>query len=83
MAASSAQGATSGESEVIRDLHGLFVDDSMRLEHRIDIAGDAGSVISQGHSGTAHDEYVRHDAPGVPRAFRTVHPLGWTSGKVK
>jgi hypothetical protein len=21
--------------------------------------------------------------PGVPRGFRTVHPLGWTSGKVK
>ena len=36
--------------------------DSMRLEHRIDIAGDAGSVVSQGHSGAAHDEYVRHDA---------------------
>src|SRR5580704_11266127 len=52
-----------GESEVIRDLHGLFVDDSMRLEHRIDIAGDAGSVVSQGHSGAAHDEYVCHDAP--------------------
>ena len=34
----------------------------MRLEHRIDIAGDAGSVVSQGHSGAAHDEYVCHDA---------------------
>jgi hypothetical protein len=51
-----------GSPEVIRDLHGLFVDDSMRLEHRIDIAGDAGSVVSQGHSGAAHDEYVCHDA---------------------
>ena len=37
--------------------------DSMRLEHRIDIAGDAGSVVSQGHSGAAHDEYVCHHAP--------------------
>jgi hypothetical protein len=46
----------------MRDPHGLFVDDSMRLEHRIDIAGDAGSVVSQGHSGAAHDEYVCHDA---------------------
>jgi hypothetical protein len=51
-----------GESEVLRDPHGLFVDDSMRLEHRIDITGDAGSVVGQGHSGAAHNEYVRHDA---------------------
>src|ERR1700685_668034 len=51
-----------GESEVRRDPHGLFVDDSMRLEHRIDIAGDAGSVVGQGHSGAAHHEYVWHDA---------------------
>jgi len=35
----------------------------MRLEQRIDVAGDAGSVVSQGHSGAAHDEYVCHDAP--------------------
>jgi hypothetical protein len=34
----------------------------MRLEYGIDIAGDAGSVISQGHSGAAHDEHVGHDA---------------------
>jgi hypothetical protein len=34
----------------------------MRLEHRIDIAGDAGSVVGQGHSGAAHNEYVCHDA---------------------
>jgi hypothetical protein len=39
-----------GESEVRRDPHGFFVDDSMRLEHRIDIAGDAGGVVGQGHS---------------------------------
>src|SRR5580692_5721580 len=51
-----------GESEVRRDLHGLLVDDPMWLEHRIDIAGDAGGVVGQGHSGAAHDEYVCHDA---------------------
>jgi hypothetical protein len=39
-----------------------FVDDPVRLEHRVDIAGDAGSVVGQGHSGAAHDEYVCHDA---------------------
>jgi hypothetical protein len=51
-----------GESEVLGNLHGLFVDDSMWLEHRIDIAGDAGSVVGQGHSGAAQYEYVCHDA---------------------
>ena len=51
-----------GESQVIRDPDDLFVDDSVRLEHRIDIAGDPGSVVSQGHGGAAHDEYVCHDA---------------------
>src|ERR1700685_4643051 len=51
-----------GEPEVIRDPHGLFVDDPVRLEHRIDIAGNGGSVVSQSHSGAAHNKDVRHDA---------------------
>jgi hypothetical protein len=51
-----------GESEVGRDLHSLFVDDPARLEHRVDVAGDAASIVSQGHSGAARDEGVYHDA---------------------
>jgi hypothetical protein len=38
------------------------VDDSVRLEHRIGIAGDAGSVVGQGHSGAARNEYACHGA---------------------
>ncbi len=34
----------------------------MRLEQRINVAGDAGSVVGQGHRGPAHDEDVRHNA---------------------
>jgi hypothetical protein len=34
----------------------------MRLEHRIDVAGHPGSVVSQRHSGATHNEDVCHDA---------------------
>jgi|ERR1700683_2912330 len=35
-------------------------------------------------SNTSRSEILnRHGQPEVPRGFRTVHPLGWTSGKVK
>src|SRR5579862_8118113 len=52
-----------GKSEVIGDLAGLLQDDSVWLEHGIDITSHASGVVSQGHRGTAHDEHVRYDAP--------------------
>src|SRR5579863_1905793 len=51
------------KSEVISDLAGLVQDDSVWLEHGIDITSHASSVVSQGHRGAPHDEHVRHDAP--------------------
>src|SRR5208282_362813 len=52
-----------GEPQIIRDPHGLFMDDPVWLEHRIDIACDACSVVSQRHRGAAHDENICHDSP--------------------
>ena len=49
-------------AEVIRDLSGLFQDDSVGLEHRIDITSHACGIVSQSHGGAADDEYVCDDA---------------------
>src|SRR6185437_9963323 len=57
-----------GESEVIRDLSGLFQDDSAGLEHRIDITSHARSIVSQSHGGAADDEYVSDDARRTRRS---------------
>jgi hypothetical protein len=51
-----------GKSEVIGNVAGLLQDDSVWDEHGIDITSHASGVVSQCHSGTAHDEHVRHDA---------------------
>src|SRR6478736_8833920 len=51
-----------GQSEVIRDLSGLVQDDSVGLEHRIDITSHARGIVSQSHGGAADDEYVCDDA---------------------
>ena len=51
------------QPKVIGDSPGLFQDDPVWNEPRIDIPGHAGGIISQGHGSTAHDEYVRHDTP--------------------
>jgi hypothetical protein len=37
------------------------MDDSVRHEHGIDVAGYAGGVVGQGHGGAAHDEHISHD----------------------
>jgi hypothetical protein len=39
------------------------VHDPVRFEQCVDIAGDAGGVVRQGHRGAAHYEYVCHDVP--------------------
>jgi hypothetical protein len=35
----------------------------VRQEPRIDIAGDAGGVVSQCHGSTAHNEHISDNAP--------------------
>jgi hypothetical protein len=49
--------------EVIGNLADLLQNDSVWLEHGIDITSHASGVVSQGHRGTANDEHVCHDAP--------------------
>jgi hypothetical protein len=44
----------------------------------------AGRAFTTGQPVTSQrDGSVRVWVPEVPRGFRTVHPIGWTSGKVK
>jgi hypothetical protein len=52
-----------GQSQVVRDPPRLLDDDAVRHEHRIDVARDPASVVSQRHGGTADDEHVRDDTP--------------------
>ena len=52
-----------GESEVISNVPGLFQDDSVGLEHRVDITSHAGSIVGPGHGGAANDEYICDDIP--------------------
>jgi hypothetical protein len=51
-----------GESEVIGNVPGLFQDDSVWLEYRIDVTSHAGSIVGQGQ-GAANDEYICDDTP--------------------
>ena len=51
------------QPKVIGDSPGLFQDDPVWNEPRIDIPGHAGGIVSQGHGSTAHDEYVRDNTP--------------------
>jgi hypothetical protein len=54
-------------------------------------AGIDPTVIAlwMGHASVAstkpyiHADMTLKQQAGVPRSFRTVHPLGWMSGKVK
>jgi hypothetical protein len=48
---------------LLADIPFIFVHDPVRLEQRVDVAGDAGGVVGQGHRGAAHDEDVGHDSP--------------------
>lgn len=51
------------QPQVVSDSPGLFQDDSVRQEPGIDIAGDAGGVVGQGHDRAAHNEHICDDAP--------------------
>jgi len=51
------------QPEIVGDPSGLLQDDSVGQEPGIDIAGDAGGVVGQGHGRTAHDEHIGDDAP--------------------
>ena len=53
------------QPEIISDPQSLFMDDPVRHEPRIDIAGHAVGVVSEGHRGAANDENVSDDtSPG-------------------
>ena len=52
-----------GKPEVIGNLACLLQEDSVRLEHRIDITSHARSVVGHGHRGTANHKHVRYDSP--------------------
>jgi hypothetical protein len=52
------------QSEIVCDVPGLFDYDPVRHERGVHITGDARGVVSQGHGGTADNEYVRDNASG-------------------
>jgi hypothetical protein len=60
------------QSQGVRDSPGLFHDDSVRQEPRIDIAGDAGGVVSQCHGSTAHNKHISDNALRARRSPRAV-----------
>jgi integrase len=57
--------------------HRTFAQQLARWQRVIDLRDQAGQPVTV----TGHQ--FRHTLGGVPRSFRTVHPIGWTSGKVK
>jgi len=64
-----------------RTVYGIFPSKADLFRHVLDVA----TVGNEEPVGVASRPEIQSAfrQSGVPRSFRTVHPLGWTSGKVK
>ena len=60
-----------------------YTGDGKRTRRKVSGTTKAAVIDKLRDLHTQLDKGITPKAGGVPRGFRTVHPLGWTSGKVK